>query len=81
MKYSVLGLNKSYQRGKNDMKNISKIFLIVFISFGIIGGCGGGGGGGGDGNGGGGFRKEVNCKKAFDNNSTFCSTFNPRSLL
>jgi len=42
MKYSVLRLNKSYQRGKNDMKNIFKIFLVVIISFAIIGGCGGG---------------------------------------
>lgn len=33
----------SYQRGKNDMKNLSKLLLIVVVSFGIIGGCDGGG--------------------------------------
>jgi len=59
------------------MKNIIRIFIVAFISFGIIGGCGGGEGDGLFVNGGGGFRKEVNCKNAFDNNSTFCSTFNP----
>ncbi len=59
------------------MHKIIRILLVVISGFGTITACGGGGEDGLYVGGGGGFRQEVNCKKAFDNDRAFCSSFNP----